>query len=392
MKNIIFITIIIATYVQTYFPTDLLSNNQSTQKECKVARSTQYPILISNTCKSFDIDKFMDKVVWKYQETKAENAFITEGHYREKSTVNGEYQMYTEGLGYLVSLGHDFIIPRDNLSFLLKNVKKSNRKEDWLALMKYLYKDTPVTNQTDFTPGYNSLFSCFRRFEIKGPLSKNSELEYVFEKEKEIIKSEKIIYKIDFKPLEIISSEQKYYEGSLYVDTKTNQILKIVMHTAPFYSEPFRKWIKNGSLIIDYIYQNNQCYFTRLRSSYEISNVSHSIELNVVNGNIYNLILSEKDKDSFFNYDINPLVKYNKKEWDTYSFTKEKNINNIKKDLEKNISLEEQYIDNSGKPFYMSTFPGHKQFDKDMNNIYKYVEIKIEEYERKYNFSFRKKE
>ena len=63
-------------------------------------------------------------------------------------------------------------------------MRKSNRNQAWLDLLKNLYNDSQITKQTDFPPGYNTLFSCFRRFEIRGPLSKNGELDNVYNKKK----------------------------------------------------------------------------------------------------------------------------------------------------------------------------------------------------------------
>ena len=384
MKKISIIFILFAFHLEPYCLNSLLDAKKDRNLENKWINSSVQ--LNSYNNESFNTEKFIDKAIHKYQKKIAKNAFITSAHYIERSKIDGEYQMFTEGLGYLVSLGYNYIIPRDNFSYLLTNMKKSDRKKEWIALMKHLYNNTPVTKQTDFQPGYNSLFSCFRRFEIKGPLSKKCELEYKFDKQKKIIKGERTIYKINFSPKKIESDEQRYYEGIFYVDSKTYQIRRIELQIAPFYSEAFKKWINKAKLNIDYKINNNQYFISMLKSYYKKENVEYWVKFKTLDDKIHSLNLSKKDKNAFHVNDINPMVKYIKEEWNTYNLTKVKDINDIKMDLGNNNSLEKQYVKNAGKPFYISHFPGYKKFDKKMNNIYKYVESKIKEYEEKYNF------
>ena len=386
MKKFSIITLLFFFHLQPYcFNNHLQSKNwkKPGDNECNNLIS----LLTSKNKESFNTDKLINKVINKYQKKITKNAFITKGHYHERSKLKGEYLMFTEGLGYLVSLGYNYIIPRGNLSFLSTNFKKSDRKKEWISLRKHLYNNTPVTKQTDFQPGYKSLLSCFRRFEIKGPLSKKCELDYRFEKQTKIINGEKTIYKISFSPEKIESAEQRYYEGIFYVDSKTLEIRKIVLQVAPVYSHPFHQWINKAKLKIDYKSYNNKYYISKLESYYKKENIEHWVVFKTLKDKIYNLKLSKKYKKHSEIYNVNPLVKYEEKEWDNCNLTKFKDINKIRKDLENNISIEEQFIKNSGKPFYISKFSGHKKFDKKMEIIYKYMENKIEEYEEKYNFT-----
>ena len=63
---------------------------------------------------SLDVDQLMDKVISRYQKNIIRAPYIAKAQYVEKSKVAGDYQMYTESIGFLVSLGYEYIIPRDN--------------------------------------------------------------------------------------------------------------------------------------------------------------------------------------------------------------------------------------------------------------------------------------
>ena len=326
-------------------------------------------------------DAFLDKAIKKYQKRIMKDPYIVKAHYREKSKNDKTYLMYTEGIGYLVSFGYHVSVPVDNFSFFSKNIRKRNRKNEWLKLLENLYQTSPVTQQTSFSPAYNSLFSCFRWFEIKGPLLNRNK--YTFYEVENNPKIKDSVIAIGFKPSTEHSEEKKVYYGTLYLHRETLDIVYVELDKTPFYSNPFRKWIP-AKLDIRYSKQNNNFYMSQLSVTYTHDGIKHSIDFNLLSDQYKEVSFSENEYRYACSYDSNPMVYYDPLIWEKNQIPKTQDYNKIKKDLGAVIPLNQQYKENSDKPFYQSVFPGYKDQRKYMKEAYNFVNQKIEEYEKKY--------
>ena len=375
MKLFIVLFLSVVSTLQAFSQTDLLTYNIQSQN---IVNNK----IFSEKTETVDIDQFIKKVIKTYHKQINKKPYIAKAYYKEKSKIDGNYQMYTDGMGYLVSLGYDYMIPTDNFSYLCFNMRKSNRKKEWINLMQNLYKTTSVQSQTDFVPGYNSIFNCFRFFEIYGPFNRKNIKEYSFTLKETIKKQNRIIYKISFEyknpNLEFVDLN---YKGFFYADSETSHIYRIVFNEAPFYSEPYRKRLKS-EFEVNFKFFNNKSFFSKLKSYYKVNNVEHWVEFKVLEKQFHTVEISKSDYRVFPDIDSCPWVRYNEQDWSTYGFPEEKDMEKIKNDLGSEIPLKKQYQKNADKLFYKAVFPDHEDYEKRLKQGDKHILKKIKEYEK----------
>ena len=73
----------------------------------------------------------------EFQKKRLNDLYVTNASYYEKATCGGRTCMFTEGYGYLVSFGKHSPIRLDEVSFLTVNMRKSDRRAEWLDLTRH---------------------------------------------------------------------------------------------------------------------------------------------------------------------------------------------------------------------------------------------------------------
>ena len=317
-----------------------------------------------------DNDKLISRVVKKYNKDIIKSPYVARAYFREKAKCQGCYAMLTEGYGYIFSAGYKCEVPVDNFSFLCENMRKSDRKKCWLNRLILLYEKVPqLEKQTDIAPGYNSLFSGFRWFEKHGPLSSNSWDHYHYKLDTAF--SAEGLGGIVFNPIDNAS-----YSGIVYFKRENFRIDHVVLNRFDFYSNPFWSNIE-VTAIIDYEYCGDMCYLSSMKIYYENEGLQHWVEF-VVTTPPKATETNENEYRILFRNDNNPIVKYNKSDWDKFNFPQGNDINSIRKDLSIKRSLEDQYISNSGKKYYIQTL----KFGKVDDVNYDFVQTKIQELQK----------
>lgn len=270
--------------------------------------------------------------------------YMTKIYYKEFAQEKDKYIMFNEGVGYLISYGYDCEIPLDNFSIIFENFRKSDRKNEWLEYLEYLYRDAPVKYQSDIEPGYNSLLNSFRRVERNLLLNKNSFFNYKF-KFKNYNRPEYIEFQSssnDFKGR--IKFSEKYLIQEIFLDTCT------------YYCQSLRTFV-SAKMYIRYNYFKNKCFFDSISLKY--SNDSLQLQQNIIitvldKKYIEDIKLEEEDYRVSNIQDVNPYIVYDKKKWESYKLPIEYD-NKLIKDLEENSSeIENQFKNNSNKNYYIS--------------------------------------
>jgi hypothetical protein len=298
----------------------------------------------------------MNKMRTEFQNQVDNMQYFRNASYREKAKVSNHYVAYSEGYGHLISLGYNFMIPVDNFSLLLDNIRKADSKKPWEEFLVNhdRHKHTEVTNDSIIYPECDALLSSYRWFEINGPLSDKNNEKYdyrLINTNKDLKK--KVIY---FSPNDTL---QKYlYYGTITFDIGTNQIEHIKFDRFHLFSEPFREWI-TAVLTIDFININKKIYLSKLDAFYTKEELQHWVSVSAIDSTVTETKFTNNECVNLNMNDSNPLVFYNEVEWEKHLIRFDDDFDDIKKDLESdNISLSDQFSRNSGKNFYNKTTTG----------------------------------
>lgn len=277
---------------------------------------------------------------------------------REYVTQNGDYCMYTDGIGYLIDFGDESEIMVDNYSLLYSQIRKSNRTTEWLKTLNYLYKKYPVKEQTDIQLGLNSLLSGFRQFETNSVLSIKNWRNYEYELIEQTNETSEC-YSIRFFPTK--EEESLNYAGIMKINKKSKNLESITFSSFRYYSHPFKTWlISNAEFSFKRI--GNQYIIIKAANNYVKDNFHINMELYVTDENILKIELSKEDRIALTSNDINPYINYDSALWSDFKnefFDWEKLNNDMS--INFNKSLSSQFESNKDMP-YMKTFSNSSVF------------------------------
>lgn len=274
-----------------------------------------------------------------------QDGYVAPARYVEAATCDGAYCMFTLADGYLHSAGYDAIIPVANFSFMSRNLLKSDRTEPWMNTLEASYREMPTFSyHSDVQPGIGSLFSAFRFFEKNGPLSKRSDYQF------ELIPNDSSIANgllgIRFDP-----RDRGNYRGIIWLGKEDNRIRKIELEAMPFYSQNFQQWVwAKGRFVyesVDDLLVVNEITIETTNSGvvYKISLLNeHPIELN--------RIVPEQEFVYLERVKLNPFVVYEPSKSDAlFNSFSWLDMEAVRAGLETGTTLEEQFQNNSGKPY-----------------------------------------
>ncbi|MCX6327672.1 MAG: hypothetical protein NT144_13630 [Bacteroidia bacterium] len=301
------------------------------------------PFLTCTNTNNLKVKDEVIKISEAYNKSICKTPYATKIIYSEKARHNGKYVMFNHATGYMLSMGYDCEIPIDNFNFLFTNFCKSFRKAEWLQYLKYLYASTPVKYQTDIAPGYNSAISCFRGFELHGPLDETSLSDFKYS---ELIRGNDGIKSLKFKT----SIAYRNFEGTLFYNAENYRIFKIVLDRCDFYSDVFNKF-DLANVTINYSYINNFCYLFSVGIDFSHQKLEQFITIQVLGQPSSPFVLDKNEWNNLSINDVCPIIEYNDKILPkSFSYG---DIDTIRLDLETNgKNLEKQFFENNREVYY----------------------------------------
>jgi hypothetical protein len=325
------------------------------------------------------VDELMKRLSEQYHDTIIKTPYATPASYMEKATCDGEYCMYTEAMGFIYSFGYDYEIQTGNFIFLPKNFKKSDRQPSWLKTLDNWYADVPnITHRSDFPPGYGSLFSAFRWFEIHGPLGEPRSFTYEITDTLETQHMNKSLIKLEFK-----SAGGREYTGTFYIDSKTLSIHRVQLDKMLFHSQNFRQWIWVKG---EFSWRSEKDYtsIASLKLTFIKDSIEYWIELETLPLLIQDPKMDESELQAIAFIVNNPYVSYQGDEWPISSPFSKINMDSIKHSMEGIRTLEEQFQANAGRPFFTNTYQNGSKFTVvGEEDTYKLVEEIVNRLEQK---------
>lgn len=280
----------------------------------------------------------------EFQKKRLNDLYVTNASYYEKATCGGRTCMFTEGYGYLVSFGKHSPIRLDEVSFLTVNMRKSDRRAEWLDLTRHTVANiSEIESQSDIAPGYNDALNAVARFEVNGPLGKPNDYRYLAVQSAEIPSNE---LHIAFRP----KRESVPYEGILVLDRSKREIRRVELSKTSYYTKWMFKDV-TASGRIDFQHANNRVSLQSLEFKIPIGDVVVDIVLrsgvprdpgNTIKPDDYN-VLSHNDQ--------NPYIRYDESRWTNTDLYALIDYDRIQRELGMATPLAEQFRKNSAQPF-----------------------------------------
>lgn len=341
-------------------------------------------ILVSTSCLSEKDDhlEILNIAVNQYHEEMIQAPYLAPAAYLEKATCGEVYCMYTEAYGYLHSSSYEAQIPVDNFAFLSKNMKKSNRSQKWLeSLNSQNIKRSRFEYISDYSPGYNQAFSAFRFFEQNGPLSNFSRFEFEVTDtlSNETIDSELIT--IQFQP-----TGNSNFRGSLQINLDSKKIERITLDQMSIYSHILDEWT-TGKGYINFNHDSKYSYVSSMNFEYGVDEIRYWVSVE----SLKPLVIWDEINDLDFRYfafnDRNPIVHYDPEVWQKEAPINFKHVDYslIRNDMESEVSLDEQFQQNSGIPFLSRILRGGSEIHVDGGQeTYLYVDQRIKDFDEIY--------
>lgn len=343
-------------------------------------------LIVSTNCLSKKDENLslLNIAVSQYHVMMIRDPYLSPAAYLEKATCEEVYCMYTEAYGYLHSSGYNADIPVDNFAFLSKNMKKSNRSPLWLeSLEPQKITRSNFEYISDYSPGYNQAFSAFRFFEQNGPLSNFSRFEFEITDTLSLDPEDGELIIVQFQP-----TGSSNYRGSLQIHSISKKIEKITLDQMSFYSNYLGEWtIGKGQ--ITYKHHQKYSYVSNMNFEYRFGNIRFWVSVQSLKPLVIWDEIDELDFQYFAFNDRNPFVYYKPEVWHSDERIEFKQVDYalIKNDMEVDISLNEQFQQNSEKPFLTRILRGGSELHVDGGQeTYRYVKQRIAEFDEIYRF------
>jgi hypothetical protein len=288
-----------------------------------------------------------DVVIYAASEFQKRNneMYVSTASYVEKATCGGRTCMFTEGLGYLVSFGRHSPIRLDKFSFLTENMRKSDRRPEWLDLTRH---NAAGGQPSDMPPGYLYALNAVTRFEGGGPLNRPDRYRYEEVHSSDIPSDE---LHIAFRP----KLGRRAFQGVLILDRSNWQIQRVELGKTEFYSSwMFRLVPASGR--IDYEHVNNRIVMKSIGFTVPTDDVLVQIELHSGDPLDPGYAIQPSDFNVFTYYEQEPFVHYDERRWSHIDQPFNIDYDQIERELGMTDSLAEQFRKNSAQPFYYTLF------------------------------------
>lgn len=285
----------------------------------------------------------------KYKNTIFDSQYAAPARFAEFARCGPDYCMFTEGVGYVHSAGYDVAVPVANYAFLSTQIFKSERDTAWHKTKERMYIDLPQYEYiSDLPPSYSSLFTSLRRFEKHGPI--NNPRNFDIEK----VDDELVEGMVSFRFNQIRRFDRAPYSGILHFHENTGLIAKAELDQTAFYLNNYRTWM-TASAAITYFDVDGAVFV----GSADIVAKYQELKLRVLFESDAPIEKNQEYTDrefyNFGNNNYNPFVPPLEPLDEFSSYFNQVPIADIKRDLEVEKSLEEQFVLNSNQPFKMFT-------------------------------------
>ncbi|TKG91130.1 carboxypeptidase-like regulatory domain-containing protein [Puteibacter caeruleilacunae] len=293
--------------------------------------------------KKFNLRKFMERTITKYNEKRKATPHIAYGHFRECARYNGRYVMYMESLGYSIYSGErEDASCLSNYNFYCENLKCTTPHDDWIKIFKegrggQLINKYPVN-------GGSSNLNVFRCIERHGLLTIKFWKRYQFRLDTTYFAGQMPIFKISFK-----NGSEK---GILHVCSENQHIIRVEQSTKQYWSNLFYKRIPaNITFTIDYY--NEIPFLSNITSVANYKGVEYLNTLHILSQKLNDFSLNWKEYWSMQDYAGNPYITYDPVEWSKYTIPFYSSYEKMRLDLESNgLTLEEQFKQASNKWYF----------------------------------------
>lgn len=287
-------------------------------------------------------DDIVNKAAADFQEKRNVDLFVADASYYEIANCSGRVCMFTEGYGYLISFGKHSPILLNERTFLLKNMRKSDRRSEWLDHSQYITDEVPgLEFQSDITPGYTNALNAIARFELNGPLARPNQFRYTS------------VDDVDSDEIHIAFSPRRGrnpYEGILILDRDSQVIKRVELETTSFFSN----WVfdhMEASGVITYQFENNR--YAMRSAEFRANTPQVDVEIVFHSGSPRNPgnAVQVEDFDVLVSNGRNPYVIYNEQKWTSSEFYTRIDYERIQNELGFDIRLIEQFKKNADQPF-----------------------------------------
>ncbi len=293
------------------------------------------------------LNRLMRNVSENYQNNIISDPFAARGLFMEKARCEGKWCMFAEGEAILKSYGYDAPIEVHNFGFIPIRYYKSDRTDGWTNRMGSYEATFPDYDFFSDTGGAHvSLLSGFRFFEINGPLSQPRRSAFSLS---ETIKqpADSDLLSVDF---ETDSRRGPQYKGSMVICGADQRIHHIVMERIPFHSPIFFRWLPARAEII-FSHINNETYVSQITFWQNFEGVELTVIAKIEEPVRNPADFTEEEYFVFQNHTLNPWIPkiY---ELETFDSQFLNDLSYLRADLEQDITLEQQFIANSGQPWH----------------------------------------
>lgn len=319
------------------------------------------------------LNRLMRNVSGNYQNDILNEQYVSKGSFLEKASCDGVWCMFTEGEIYVRSYGYHAIVQK----FILIPVVtyKSDRTERWKQNMEGYESTFPDFEYfSDTQPGKSPLLSGFRFFEQHGPLSEPRQHSFSIS-EKILQPDQSGLLSVDFIT---DSSRQRIYKGRMLVSIDDERVHQIILEQVPFHSVNFFRWL-NAESEITFKYVNERAYLSEITTRLDRRGVDYVVSARFDEPVLYNAEFNEMDYWDISNQTVNPWVP-EITTLDHFESTFISDLSAIRADLEREKTLERQFIDNSNQPWrYNLDFDGEKHLGHSGERIFENARMVAEE-------------
>ncbi len=321
------------------------------------------------------LNRLMRNVSSNYQNDILSEQYLSKGSFMEKASCDGVWCMFAEGEVYLRSYGYDAPVEVQNFILIPVVTYKSDRTERWKQNMEGYESTFPDYEYfSDTQPGKVPLLSGFRFFERHGPLSEPRQHSFSIS-EKTLQPDESGLLSVDFIT---DSSRQRIYKGRMLVSIDDERVHQIILEQVPFHSVNFYRWLNAESEIM-FKYVNERAYLSEITTRLESRGVNYVVSARFDEPVLYNADYYEMDYWHIQSQTVNPWVP-EITSLDHFESRFIPDLSEIRADLEREKTLEQQFIDNSNQPWrYNLDFNGEKNLGHPGERIFENARMVAEE-------------
>ncbi|MCH8557366.1 MAG: hypothetical protein LAT84_06090 [Balneolia bacterium] len=292
------------------------------------------------------LNRLMRSVSDNYENDTLSEPFVARAYYMEKARCEESWCMFTEGEGYLRSFGYDAPVEVQNAIFVPSVIYKSDRTEAWKENMDGYRNTFPKYDYfSDTQTGFPSLTSCFRFFELNGPLMQPRRHSFSVSSS-EYQPEESSMLSIDFIT---DSSRGPSYEGRMLVDVESERVHHISLSKVPFHSVNFFRWL-NAQSEISISYVNERAFVSEMSVMIDRRGVDYTISTRFSEPVLYTEEFTESEYFLIQAQMVNPWISEvgSLDHFESYFIN---DMTQIRSDLEFEKTLEQQFVDNSNQPW-----------------------------------------